>query len=61
VVFKGIESPDDAGIYLIVPYMLGALLVPPLGYFAEKVEKKSYLIILNSFFFFLTYLIMLYV
>jgi hypothetical protein len=61
VVFKGVDSPEDAGIYLIVPYVLGALLVPPLGYFAEKVEKKSYLIILNSLFFFITYLIMLYV
>lgn len=40
--------------------MVGALSVPILGYFVEKVEKKSYLIILTSFFFFATYFIMFY-
>lgn len=58
--FIGIEGPEDAGIYLVVPYVVGALLVPILGYFVEKVEKKSYLIILTSFFFFLSYFSMFY-
>lgn len=31
--FIGIEGPEDAGIYLVVPYVVGALLVPILGYF----------------------------
>jgi hypothetical protein len=60
-VFKGIEGPEDAGIYLVMPYLVGALLVPPLGYLAEKIQKRSYLIILNCFFFFLTYLSMFYI
>jgi MFS family permease len=45
---------------MVVPYVVSALLVPPLGYFAEKVRRRSYLIIINSFFFFLTYLCMLF-
>jgi hypothetical protein len=44
-----------------MPYFVGALLVPPLGYLAEKVKKRSYLIILNCFFFFLTYASMFYI
>lgn len=60
-VFIGIDSPDEAGIYLVVPYVVGALSVPILGYFVEKVNKKSYLIILTTFFFFVTYFIMFYV
>jgi hypothetical protein len=59
-VFIGINSPEEAGIYLVMPYVAGALSVPILGYFVDKVEKKSYLIILTSFFFFLTYFIMFY-
>jgi hypothetical protein len=59
-VFIGINSPEEAGIYLVMPYVVGALSVPILGYFVDKVEKKSYLIILTSFFFFFTYFIMFY-
>jgi len=36
-VFKGIEKPDDAGIYLVVPYVLAAIIVPILGLWVDKV------------------------
>lgn len=36
-VFIGIESPEDAGIYLVVPYVLAAVLVPVLSMWVEKI------------------------
>jgi hypothetical protein len=36
-VFIGIEKPDDAGIYLVVPYVVAAGLVPILGLWVDKV------------------------
>lgn len=36
-VFIGIDKPDDAGIYLVVPYVVGAGLVPILGMWVDKV------------------------
>jgi len=36
-VFIGIDKPDDAGIYLVVPYVLGAVLVPILSLWVDRV------------------------
>jgi len=36
-VFIGIDKPDEAGIYLVVPYVLGAVLVPILSLWVDKV------------------------
>ena len=59
--FYGIDEPEEAGIYLVVPYVVGALLVPILGLLVDKVKHKSYLIMLTSFFFCATYLVMFFV
>jgi hypothetical protein len=36
-VFIGISKPDDAGIYLVVPYVLAAIIVPIMGLWVDKV------------------------
>lgn len=59
-VFIGIESPEDAGLYLVIPYVLAAALVPIMGIWVERVEKRSYLIVITVFFFLLAYMTMMY-
>lgn len=59
-VFNGINEPEEAGIYLVMPYLVSALLVPVIGYASEKVKKRSYLIVASCFTFLLTYGLMLY-
>lgn len=58
-VFIGIESPEDAGIYLVVPYVLAAVIVPFLGIWVERVEQRSVLIILTVVSFWLAYVVMM--
>ena len=60
IVFEGIDEPGEAGLYLAMPYVIGAALVPPFGLLIEKLSnKRSYFIIINCFFFVLTYFSML--
>lgn len=54
-VFKGVDEPEQAGFYLVVPYVVGALLVPPIGILVEKIPFRSITIIATCFSFFLTY------
>lgn len=59
-VFKGIETPDDAGIYLILPYVVSSILVPIMGYTADKVGRRSIVLIISCGFILLTYIFMMY-
>ena len=38
VIFKSIKSSDEAGIYLILPYVVSSILVPPMGYIVDKIK-----------------------
>lgn len=54
----GIE-PDEAGIYLILPYCVSSLFVIILGYIVDRIQKRSYALIISCFFFTFTYLFMM--
>ena len=58
-VFKGIETAEDAGIYLILPYVVSSLLVPIMGYAVDKVGRRSNVLIISCCFFVFTYGFML--
>lgn len=60
VVYKSIETPEDAGTYLILPYVVSSVLVVPLGYFADKIKNRGYLLIGSCVFIWATYAFMLY-
>jgi MFS family permease len=54
-VFKGIESDDEAGIYLILPYLVSSVLVPIMGYGVDKVGRRSIVLIASTGFILATY------
>lgn len=60
VVFKGIKSPEDAGFYLILPYLVSSILVPPMGYIVDKVGRRSIVIIISTGFILFTYIFMMF-
>lgn len=60
IVYKTIEKPEDAGTYLILPYVVSSIFVVPLGFFADKVKKRGYLLIGSAVFIWLTYTFMMY-
>lgn len=60
VVYKSIDKAEDAGIYLILPYVVSSFLVVPLGYFADKIKNRGYLLIGSCVFILVTYSFMLY-
>lgn len=57
--FKGVEDPEDASIYLVLPYCVSSLFVPLMGYFVDKVSKRSFVLIASCCFFTLTYFFMM--
>lgn len=59
-VFKGITSPDDAGVYLILPYVVSSVLVPFMGYTVDKVGRRGIVIIVSCGFILLTYIFMMF-
>jgi MFS family permease len=59
-VFKGIKTPDDAGVYLILPYVVSSILVPFMGYTVDKVGRRGIVIIVSCGFILLTYIFMMY-
>lgn len=61
MVYKKITKPEDAGFYLILPYVVSSVFVVPLGFFADKVKKRGYLLIGSTAFIYLTYAVMLYI
>ena len=58
-VFKGITSPKDAGIYLILPYVVSSILVPVMGYAVDKVGRRGNVIIVSCGFILGTYIFMM--
>lgn len=48
-------------MYLILPYVVSSLLVVPLGYFADRIQKRGYLLIGSAVFIWATYTFMMYV
>ena len=56
----GLES-DEAGIYLILPYIVSSLFVIILGYISDKVKKRGLLLIASCGFVVFTYLFMMIV
>jgi MFS family permease len=59
-VFKGINSPEDAGIYLILPYVVSSVLVPFMGYAVDKVGRRSIVLVVSTGFILFTYIFMMY-
>jgi MFS family permease len=59
-VFKGVNSSDEAGIYLIMPYCVSSLFVPIMGYFVDKIGRRSIVLIFSCFFYTFTYLFMMF-
>lgn len=59
-VFKGISTPKDAGVYLILPYVVSSILVPFMGYAVDKVGRRSLVLIVSCGFILLTYIFMMY-
>ena len=60
-VYKSIKKPQDAGLYLILPYVVSTDAVIPMGFFADKIKNRGFTIIGSCGFISLTYLIMLYI
>ena len=54
-------EPAEAGIYLILPYCVSSLFVVILGFFVDKVQQRSYLLIGSCAFYTVTYLFMMFV
>lgn len=59
-VYKVVDKPQDAGFYLILPYVVSSFFVVPLGFFADKVRKRGYLLIGSCGFIYLTYAFMMF-
>lgn len=60
-VYKSISKPEDAGVYLILPYVVSSIAVAPMGFFVDKIKNRGYTIIGSCVFIMVTYLFMLYV
>lgn len=60
IVYKSIHTSEDAGIYLVLPYVVSSFLVVPMGYFADKIKNRGYLLIGSCIFIWATYSFMLY-
>ena len=56
-----LPDPEDAGVYLILPYCVSSFFVVIFGYLVEKIEKRSYALIGSCSLFVLTYLFMMFV
>lgn len=59
-VFKGVNTADEAGIYLILPYVVSSVLVPLMGYTVDKVGRRSIVLIVSCGFILFTYIFMMY-
>lgn len=59
-VFKGINDAEEAGIYLILPYVVSSILVPIMGYTVDKVGRRSLVMIFSCGFILFTYVFMMY-
>ena len=53
-------QPEQAGIYLILPYCVSSLFVIILGYIVDRIQKRSYALIASCAFFTFTYLFMMF-
>ena len=60
-IYKSIETTDEAGQYLIAPYVVSSLLVVPLGFLTEKFRNRGYVLIASCGFITATYAFMMYV
>jgi MFS family permease len=55
-----ITNSKDAGIYLILPYVVSSILVPVMGYAVDKVGRRGNVIIVSCGFILGTYIFMMY-
>ncbi len=58
-VFIGITNSKDAGIYLILPYVVSSILVPLMGFVVDKVGRRGNVIIVSCGFILGTYIFMM--
>ncbi len=58
-IFKTIKTADEAGIYLILPYVVSSILVPPMGYVVDKIKNRGKVLIVSCVFIFFTYTFMM--
>jgi MFS family permease len=55
-----VNTADEAGIYLILPYVVSSVLVPFMGYAVDKVGRRSIVLIFSCGFILFTYIFMMY-
>jgi hypothetical protein len=60
-IYTQIETPDKAGTYLALPYIVSSLFVVPLGLLTEKIRNRGFLLIGSTCFIYFTYAFMMFV